>query len=173
MREIAMEMDLHFSSLPQPSSTLIMLVQELKTHSQYRARTPKSKTKQETAEELPKQEALKQETVQTSVVFTLFNATLNLCEALLQAAGITHVRIDGEMKVADRSRAVATFMHDESVHGWLASSLSELRAQYNDALQSLRGISKRMDRERGRADSGQNRCIWLQQEQAKVFLDWL
>ena len=101
-----------------------MLLQELKTLSQYRAWAPQPETKQETKDETPKQETPKRETVEKAVVFTLFKATLDICEALLRDAGITHVRIDGDMKVADRSEAVATFMQDESVHVLLASSRS-------------------------------------------------
>ncbi len=113
-----MEMDHHYTALPPPSSKLTVLVQELKKLSQYRA------CNQEIKEETPKQETPKCETVEKAVVFTLFKATLDLCEALLRNAGITHVRIDGDMKVADRSKAIATFMHDESVHVLLASSRS-------------------------------------------------
>jgi SNF2 family DNA or RNA helicase len=120
MREIGMEMDHHYTALPPPSSKLTVLVQELKKLSQYRAWAPNQEIKEET----PKQETPKCETVEKAVVFTLFKATLDLCEALLRNAGITHVRIDGDMKVADRSKAIATFMHDESVHVLLASSRS-------------------------------------------------
>ena len=126
MREIGMEMDHHYTALPPPSSKLTVLVQELKKLSQYRAwAAPNQDIKEETPkQETPKQETPKQETVEKAVVFTLFKATLDLCEALLRNAGITHVRIDGDMKVADRSKAIATFMHDESVHVLLASSRS-------------------------------------------------
>jgi SNF2 family DNA or RNA helicase len=123
--EIGMEMDYHYAALPPPSSKLTVLVQELKKLSQYRAWAPNHEIKEETLKkEAPKQEAIKCETVEKAVVFTLFKATLDLCEALLRNAGITHVRIDGDMKVADRSKAIATFMHDESVHVLLASSRS-------------------------------------------------
>jgi len=114
MREIGMEMHQHHASLPPPSSKLTVLVQELKKLSQYRALVPKQET--------PKQETPKQEFVEKAVVFTLFKATLDICEALLREAGITHVRIDGDMKVQDRTSAIASFMHDESVHVLLASS---------------------------------------------------
>ena len=125
MREIGMEMDHHYAALPPPSSKLTVLVQELKKLSQYRAWDPSQEMKQETPkQETPKQETPKQENVEKAVVFTLFKATLDLCEAILRDAGITHVRIDGDMKVADRSKAIATFMLDESVHVLLASSRS-------------------------------------------------
>jgi SNF2 family DNA or RNA helicase len=124
MREIGMEMDHHYSSLPPPSSKLTALLQELKKLSQYRAWAPQPETKKATKDETPKQETPKRETVEKAVVFTLFKATLDICEALLRDAGITHVRIDGDMKVADRSKAVATFLQDESVHVLLASSRS-------------------------------------------------
>jgi SNF2 family DNA or RNA helicase len=121
MSEIGMEMQHHYASLPPPSSKLTVLVQQLKMLSQYRdsAFVPKQETpKQET----PKQETPKKETVEKAVVFTLFKATLDICEALLREAGISHVRIDGDMKVQDRTSAIVSFMHDESVHVLLASS---------------------------------------------------
>jgi SNF2 family DNA or RNA helicase len=129
MLEIGMEMHHHYSSLPPPSSKLNVLVRELRMLSQHCVSAPKQEAcKQETLtqvtpkQETSKQEAAKQKTVEKAVVFTLFKATLDICEALLRDAGISHVRIDGDMTMPDRTSAVASFMHDESVHVLLASS---------------------------------------------------
>lgn len=124
MHEIGMETHHHYSSLPPPSSKLNVLVRELRLLSQHCVSAPKQEAcKQETLTQVtPKQEATKQKNVEKAVVFTLFKATLDICEALLREAGISHVRIDGDMTMPERTSAVASFMHNESVHVLLASS---------------------------------------------------
>jgi SNF2 family DNA or RNA helicase len=116
MCEIGME-DCANLENPPPSSKLTALIEHLKMLPQYRSREHDQESlKQET----PNQEFTKPEQIEKAVVFTLFKASLDICEAALRDAGISHIRIDGE--TPNRTEVIARFMHDESIHVLLASS---------------------------------------------------
>jgi SNF2 family DNA or RNA helicase len=107
MREIGMETC--FDDIPPPSSKLEVLIEHLRMLNQYQNPEPKLET---SSDEFKKPEK--------AVVFTLFKAALDICEALLRAAGISHIRIDGE--TPNRTEVISKFMLDDSIHVLLASS---------------------------------------------------
>ncbi len=118
MREIGIE-DCE-ADFPPPSSKLTVLIEHLKLLPQYRyQRHEQASLKQETSQ---KDFEMQEKNVEKAVVFALFKASLDICEALLREAGISHSRIDGD--TPNRTEVIATFMHDDSVHVLLASSRS-------------------------------------------------